>query len=118
MRMRGANIKSSGLAERPTSAASDALLCPGAPMAAILADLEGLGVEGLRRQWRKAISASSMDERHAPLNALLERIKKRLFGDEKRDKEALEAEWKKMQDLAVELVGGDKADGSGSESRE
>jgi hypothetical protein len=64
MRMRGANIKSSGLAERPTSAASDALLCPGAPTAVIVADLEGLGIEGLRRQWRNHLGGRAPD--HLP----------------------------------------------------
>jgi hypothetical protein len=83
IRVRGANIKSSGLAERPTIAASDALLSPGAPMAAILADLEGLGVDGLRRQWRNHLGGRAPD--HLPrwllAKVLGHRLQAAAFGD-------------------------------------
>ena len=83
MRLRGANIKSSGLAERPTSAASDALLCPGAPTAVILIDLEGLGIEGLRRQWRNHLGGRTPD--HLPrwllAKVLGHRLQVAAFGD-------------------------------------
>jgi hypothetical protein len=41
-----------GARSRPTPSASDALLTSNASLATILADLEGLDIEGLRRQWR------------------------------------------------------------------
>jgi hypothetical protein len=81
--MRGAQIKSSGLVERPTIAASDALLSPDAPLTAILADLEGLGIEGLRRQWRNHLGGRTPD--HLPrwllAKVLGHRLQVAAFGD-------------------------------------
>jgi hypothetical protein len=81
--MRGAQIKSSRLVARPTSAASDALLSPGAPTAVIVADLEGLGIEGLRRQWRNHLGGRTPD--HLPrwllAKVLGHRLQVAAFGD-------------------------------------
>jgi hypothetical protein len=81
--MRGARIKSSGSAERPATTASGALLSPDAPLAVILADLEGLDVEGLRRQWRNHLGGES--PAHLPrwllVKALGHRLQVAAFGD-------------------------------------
>jgi hypothetical protein len=81
--MRGAQIRSSGLVERPTTKASDALLSPDAPLTAILADLEGLGIEGLRRQWRNHLGGRTPD--HLPrwllAKVLGHRLQVAAFGD-------------------------------------
>jgi hypothetical protein len=81
--MHGARIKSSGMAERQATTAPDALLSPDAPLAAILADLEGLDVEGLWRQWRNHLGGEA--PAHLPrwllLKALGHWLQVAAFGD-------------------------------------
>jgi Protein of unknown function (DUF2924) len=57
MRVRGA--RTNPLAERPSPLAPAARLSPDASLAAVLADLEGLDVEGLRRQWRNHLGGDA-----------------------------------------------------------
>jgi hypothetical protein len=82
-RMRRTRIKSSGLAKRPATITSDALLSPDAPLTSILADLEGLDVDGLRRQWRNHLGGEA--PAHLPrwllLKALGHRLQVAAFGD-------------------------------------
>jgi DUF2924 family protein len=44
---------------RPTASSSDALLSYAAPLETILSDLEGLDLEGLRRQWRNRLGGEA-----------------------------------------------------------
>jgi Protein of unknown function (DUF2924) len=48
----GVKRQRSGHGRHPASAAPDAMLSADASLAAVLAGLEGLEIEGLRRQWR------------------------------------------------------------------
>jgi hypothetical protein len=54
-----AKRKPSGLGEHPASGSPDALLSADTSLATILAGLEGLEVEGLRRQWRNHLGGEA-----------------------------------------------------------
>jgi Protein of unknown function (DUF2924) len=80
--MRASRTKSSGLAERAATTTSDTLLSLGAPLTAI-ADLDGLDLEGLRRQWRNHLGGVA--PAHLPtwllVKALGHRLQVATFGD-------------------------------------
>jgi hypothetical protein len=55
----------SGLGKRPAISPPDALLSADASLAAVLAGLEGLEVEGLRRQWRNHLGGEAAKPRNS-----------------------------------------------------
>jgi hypothetical protein len=73
----------SGLAKHPASVSPDALLSADASLAAVLAGLEGLEVEGLRRQWRNHLGGEA--PAHLPrwllVKVLGHRLQVAAFGD-------------------------------------
>jgi hypothetical protein len=73
----------SGLGKHPASASPDALLPAGASLSAVLAGLEGLEFEGLRRQWRNHLGGEA--RAHLPRWLLVKVLGHRLqiaaFGD-------------------------------------
>jgi hypothetical protein len=73
----------SGLGRHPASVSPGALLSPDASLAAVLAGMEGLELEGLRRQWRNHLGGDALA--HLPRWLLLKVLGHRLqiaaFGD-------------------------------------
>jgi hypothetical protein len=73
----------SGLGKHPVSASPDALLSTDASLAAVLSGLEGLEVEGLRRQWRNHLGGEA--PAHLPrwllTKVLGHRLQVAAFGD-------------------------------------
>jgi Protein of unknown function (DUF2924) len=73
----------SGLGKHPASVSPDALLSADASLAAVLAGLEGLELEGLRRQWRNHLGGKA--PAHLPrwllLKVLGHRLQIAVFGD-------------------------------------
>jgi Protein of unknown function (DUF2924) len=73
----------SGLGKRPAAASPDALLAADASLATVLAGLEGLEHEGLRRQWRNHLGGEA--PAHLPRQLLVKVLGHRLqiaaFGD-------------------------------------
>jgi hypothetical protein len=93
----------SGLGEHPASASPDALLSADASLAAVLAGLEGLELEGLRRQWRNHLGGEA--PAHLPRwllqRVLGHRLQVAAFGD---------------LDKPVRRLLRDEADGEGSQN--
>jgi hypothetical protein len=93
----------SGLRKHPASASPDALLSADAPLAAVLAGLEGLELEGLRRQWRNHLGGEAPV--HLPswllLRVLGHRLQVAAFGD---------------LDKSVRRLLRDEADGEGGQN--
>jgi hypothetical protein len=83
MTPKSAKRERSRLGKHPASVSSDPLLSPDASLAAILAGLEGLDVEGLRRQWRNHLGGEAPT--HLPRWLLVKVLGQRLqvvaFGD-------------------------------------
>jgi hypothetical protein len=73
----------SGVGKHPASAVPDALLSPDVSLAGVLAGLEGLELEGLRRQWRNHLGGDAPP--HLPrwllLKVLGHRLQVAAFGD-------------------------------------
>jgi hypothetical protein len=99
----GAKRQRSGLGKHPASGSPDALLSADASLAAVLAGLEGLELEGLRRQWRNHLGGEA--PAHLPrwllLRVLGHRLQVAAFGD---------------LDKSVRRLLRDEADGAGSQS--
>jgi hypothetical protein len=78
-----AKRKRSRLGKRPATLSPDALLSADASLAAVLAGLEGLDVEGLRRQWRNHLGGEA--PAHLPRWLLVKvmghRLQANAFGD-------------------------------------
>jgi hypothetical protein len=78
-----AKRKRLGSGSHPAATSPDALLSAGASLSAILAGLEGLEVEGLRRQWRNHLGGEA--PAHLPrwllLRVLGHRLQVATFGD-------------------------------------
>jgi hypothetical protein len=98
-----AKRQQSGLGKHPASASPDALLSADASLAAVLAGLEGLELEGLRRQWRNHLGGEA--PAHLPRMLLVRVLGHRLqvaaFGD---------------LDKSVRRLLKDEADGEGSQN--
>jgi hypothetical protein len=79
----GVKRQPSGLGKHPAAASPDALLSADASLAAVLAGLEGLEFEGLRRQWRNHLGGEA--PAHLPrwllLKVLGHRLQVAAFGD-------------------------------------
>jgi hypothetical protein len=79
----GAKRQLSGLGKHPASASPGVLLSADAALAAVLAGLEGLELEGLRRQWRNHLGGDAPS--HLPrwllLKVLGHRLQVAAFGD-------------------------------------
>jgi hypothetical protein len=93
----------SGLGRHPASASPDALLSADASLAAVLAGLEGLEVEGLRQQWRNHLGgeAPAHLSRWLLLKVLGHRLQIAAFGD---------------SDNSVRRLLRDEADGEGGQN--
>src|SRR3984957_19937188 len=78
-----AKCQQSGLGRHPASASPDDLLSADASLAAVLAGLEGLELEGLRRQWRNHLGGEA--PAHLPrwlfVKVLGHRLQVAAFGD-------------------------------------
>jgi Protein of unknown function (DUF2924) len=78
-----ANRGGSGQGRRPSISSSDALLSADATLATLLASLQGLEAEGLRRQWRNHLGGEA--RAHLPswllVKVLAHRLQVAAFGD-------------------------------------
>jgi hypothetical protein len=98
-----AKRQQSGLGKHPTTTSPDALFSADASLAAVLAGLEGLEVEGLRRQWRNHLGGEA--PAHLPrwllVKVLGHRLQVAAFGD---------------LDKSVRRLLRDEGDGEGSQN--